>query len=109
MRHDAPRLVSRLACAALLLLLAVAGATSGEEASSADYIRGDPTLLTSNGARVDWSPDGGTIYFDRLGGDGYYDIWRMDPDGTGQTCVTCNHPQLPNRNQGNPKVDPHGP
>ncbi len=100
----------RLLLPALLLALALGGDGPAREAraDTSEYVRGSLTLLTNNGARVDWSPDGQTIYFDRRGGDGFWDIWRMDVDGGNQSCVTCGNAQLPARNVGNPKVDPSG-
>ena len=49
--------------------------------------------LTGDGGRVDWSPDGQAIVFDRKGKDGLYDIWMMKPDGTSQTNLTKEHPE----------------
>lgn len=57
--------------------------------------------IEENGGRVDWSPKGDLIAFDRKGEDGYYDIWIMNTDGSQQKCLTCNNPDLPMHN-GNP-------
>jgi len=66
------------------------------------------TTLTTNGGRVDWSPDGEWIYYDRLGPDGFWDVYRIHPDGTGNECLTCDKEALPNKNQGQPEVHPQG-
>ena len=41
------------------------------------------TILTTRGGRLDWSPDGEWIYYDRLRLDGFSDVYRIHPDGTG--------------------------
>lgn len=65
-------------------------------------------LLTDRGGRVDWSPDGNWIAFDRLGDDNYYDIWLTRPDGSDEACLTCDHPDLPNKHIGQPAFHPDG-
>jgi len=65
-------------------------------------------LLTKRGGRVSWSPDGKWIAFDRLGRDGYYDVWLMNPDGSDQRCLTCSVSNLPQLNNGNPTWHPSG-
>ncbi len=73
-----------------------------------DYQVVSITTLTTNGGRVDWSHDGQWIYYDRLGRDGFWDVYRIHPDGTGNECLTCDRPELPNRNQGQPQIHPNG-
>jgi Tol biopolymer transport system component len=65
------------------------------------------TLLTTEGGRVDWSPQN-RIAFDRRGADGYYGIWVTDPDGSNQHCLTCGQPEAPPKNKGNPAWHPSG-
>jgi len=57
---------------------------------------------------VDWSHDGQWIYYDHAERDGFSDVYRIHPDGTGKECLTCNHPQLPNKSQGQPEAHPGG-
>lgn len=64
--------------------------------------------ITKQGGRVDWSPNGSLIAFDRLGEDGYYDVWLMRPDGSEQRCLTCDKAQLPQKHNGNPVWSPDG-
>lgn len=64
--------------------------------------------LTTRGGRVDWSPKGDLIAFDRLGEDGYYDVWLMELDGNEQRCLTCDKAQLPQKHNGNPVWSPDG-
>ena len=46
--------------------------------------------------------DGEWIYFDRLEPDGFWDVYRVRPDGSEEVCLTCDAPELPNRHQGQP-------
>lgn len=79
-------------------------------------VQGDPppyelvgmTLLTEDGGRVDWSPDGQAIAFDRLGDDGKWDLWLMDADGGDAECLSCEHPDLPSGDMGQPAWHPSG-
>lgn len=61
------------------------------------------------GGRVDWSPDGKFAVFDRKGKDGGYDIY-LTSDFVTEQCLTCNHPDLPNkkRKYGQPAIHPNG-
>ncbi len=65
-------------------------------------------ILTNDGGRVSWSRKLNKIAFDRLGNDGYFDLWVMNPDGTGQQNLTANHPVLPNKHIGQPAWHPSG-
>lgn len=64
--------------------------------------------ITNDGGRVAWSPTGDLIAFDRPGEDGYYDVWLMNPDGSGERCLTCSHPALPQKHNGQPAWHPSG-
>ena len=64
--------------------------------------------LTEEGGRLDISPDGTIIAYDKRGSDGYYDVWTMSLDGENQTCLTCDYPILPTRNVGLPAWHPSG-
>lgn len=70
----------------------------------------DVAVLTEDGGRVDWSPDGDVIAFDRLGADRSWDVWTMDPDGGDQRCLTGDHERLglPPGHKGNPAWHPDG-
>jgi Tol biopolymer transport system component len=65
------------------------------------------TTIKNGGGRVDWSAQN-LIAFDQLDSDNYYDVFVMNPDGTGERCLTCNRPALPNRHMGNPAWHPSG-
>ena len=65
-------------------------------------------ILTTDGGRLDWSPDGRTIAFDRLGDDGKWDLWLMDADGNNQECLTCDRPDLGSGDMGQPAFHPSG-
>lgn len=75
---------------------------------SKSYVVESITRLTINGGRVAWSPDGLWIYYDRREPDGYFDLFRMRPDGTSDECLTCNRTDLPTKHKGNPTVHPSG-
>jgi len=96
------------AIAAIVLLLAGLGLAGRAVPAVSDYRRTEIVDLTA-GARVDWSADGEWIYFDRRDPeDYYYDVYRIRPDGTDESCLTDGHPDLPNRHQGNPSIHPGG-
>ncbi|MCB9597012.1 MAG: hypothetical protein H6719_30090 [Sandaracinaceae bacterium] len=65
-------------------------------------------VLTEDGGRVDWGAATGLVAFDRLGADGFFDVWTMRPDGTDARCLTCETPGLPTRNVGQPAWHPSG-
>ncbi|MGD9081485.1 MAG: hypothetical protein PVG96_19210, partial [Desulfobacterales bacterium] len=65
-------------------------------------------IITEDGGHLAWSKKTNKIAFDRLGKDGYFDLWLMNPDGTGQQCLTSNHPVLPNKHIGQPAWHPSG-
>jgi Tol biopolymer transport system component len=81
--------------------------TPPSEVSGTSYSASIETL-TTNGGRVSWSHDGKWIYFDRLEPDGFWDVYRIHPDGSEEACLTCDAPDLPNRHQGQPEVHPDG-
>ena len=67
------------------------------------------TTIAESGGRVDWSPATDLIAFDRLGEDGYYDLYTMQPDGSNEVCLTCGKDGLiPQKNIGNPAWHPSG-
>lgn len=59
------------------------------------------------GGRLDWSVKRNLIAYDKIGSDGFYDLWTMNPDGSSDTCVTCNTP-LGRFNVGSPRWSPDG-
>jgi Tol biopolymer transport system component len=65
-------------------------------------------VLTPDGGHLAWSHKNNIIAFDRLGKDGYFDLWLMNPDGSGEKCLTCDHPQLPDKHIGQPAWHPSG-
>lgn len=67
-------------------------------------------VLTLDGGRLDWSPDGSQLAFDRFGPDRLADVWIADRDGTNERCLTCDSERLglPPGNKGNPEWHPGG-
>jgi hypothetical protein len=83
----------------------------GEDASICPQdCRGEYTVKTirDNTERVDWCPENNMIAFDKKGKDFYYDVYVMNPDGTGEKCITCDREGLPNKHMGNPAWHPSG-
>ncbi|MFH1811911.1 MAG: hypothetical protein ABIJ09_24445 [Pseudomonadota bacterium] len=91
-------------CALLVSILVPALARSGVD----DYRLDRILVLTERGGRVSWSPDGQWIAYDRREDDDLYDVHIIRPDGTDQHCLTCEHPQLPGFNVGQPEWHPGG-
>ncbi len=67
------------------------------------------TLLSDDAGHVDWLrlPDG-LIVFDRKGPDGYFQMWTMRGDGSGQTSLTAGRRELPGFHTGQPAWHPSG-
>jgi WD40-like Beta Propeller Repeat len=68
----------------------------------------EPRLLERGGGRLDWSVQGDSIAFDRRDPDGFYRIYTMRPNGGGEICLTCPHPELRHANAFNPVWHPSG-
>ena len=67
------------------------------------------TPIGESGGRVSWSDDGEYILMDRKGEDGYYDIYRIRPDGSDEICLTCDLPAVLGRGHiGQPEWHPSG-
>lgn len=63
------------------------------------------TILQEKGGRVSWSHTLNLIAFDGAGDDGYFDIYRVNPDGSELKCLTCGDGPYHN---GNPAWHPSG-
>ncbi len=94
--------------AAVCVFCALAACTPRSVGNPPPYELVDLTILTEDGGRVDWSPDGQTIAFDRLGNDDKWDLWLMDANGDNQECLTCNRPDLGDGDMGQPAFHPSG-
>lgn len=67
------------------------------------------TPIRASGGRVSWSHDGEYILMDRKGEDGYYDIYRIRPDGSDETCLTCDQQAVLGKGHiGQPEWHPSG-
>ena len=101
-----------LGCLVGVAAVAATGCGAATNAESPPPASGDPVVshiatVLNGGGRVDWSRSN-VIAFDQLGSDSYYDVFTMNPDGSGQTCLTCGKSQLPGRHIGNPAWHPSG-
>ncbi|MCW5907467.1 MAG: PD40 domain-containing protein [Chitinophagales bacterium] len=67
------------------------------------------TTFREHGLDVSWDQSGSNrIAYSMKGADGYYDIYLAQPDGSNDTCLTCNHPLLPNKHIANMAWHPSG-
>src|ERR1043165_1896738 len=74
-----------------------------------DVLPTEVTTWRSTGLDVSWDQSGSNrIAYSIKGTDGYYDIPLADPDGGSDTCITCNHPDLPNKHIANMYWHPNG-
>ncbi len=65
--------------------------------------------IAEEGGRVDWlDSSNDLITFDKLGSDGYYDVYTMKIDGSEEKCLTCDKPGLPQLHNGAPSWHPSG-
>lgn len=93
----------------LLALLALACGKSGTSTTRPTPSSARVTVLVPDGGHLDWlGVPGGPIVFDRAGADGYFDIWVMNPDGSGQRNLTEGKRDLPGRHIGQPAWHPSG-
>ena len=104
--------LQRIICISLFILLAACAGSVEEHPPEVVAPPGKNIarlqIITEDGGHLAWSKKTNKIAFDRLGNDGYYDLWVMNPDGTGQKCLTSNHPLLPNKHIGQPAWHPSG-
>ncbi len=64
-------------------------------------------VLVKDGGRMDWSQQGDWIAFDRAESD-FYHIYKMRPDGSRETCVTCDQWDFRKTNSLSPAWHPSG-
>lgn len=65
--------------------------------------------LAAEGGHLDWlKTPSGPILFDRDGTHGYFDLWIMNADGSGQRNLTGSRPELPGLHTGQPAWHPLG-
>jgi uncharacterized protein (TIGR03437 family) len=63
---------------------------------------------SGSGGRVAWSRVLNLVVYDKVSATGYYDVYTMNPDGSNDQCLTCNHSSLPPGHKGNPDFDYSG-
>ncbi len=67
------------------------------------------TTFREHGLDVSWDQSGSNrIAYTIKEADGFYDIHFAQPDGSHDTCLTCNHPDLPNKHISNMAWHPSG-
>jgi Tol biopolymer transport system component len=81
-------------------------------AGNANELEAVTTLVPNNGGRVDWSEGTNQIVYSKLtsvrGSAGSGEIYVMNPDGSGQVCLTCDKPQIPHAYNDQPAWRPQG-
>lgn len=95
----------------ILGLLVLSGCTgnrtgNGEEFSMETTLT-EITPIVSSGKSLDWCPSTNMIALGKMGVDLYYDVYIMNPDGTGLTCLT-DSVDCPQKHNGNPAWHPSG-
>lgn len=88
---------------AAIVALALPGAASDLRVNAKRVVR-----PAGEGGRLSWSTARYLIAYDKVGSDGFYDIYTMLPDGSQDKCVTCDATQLPGLNIGSPRWHPSG-
>lgn len=90
----------------MLATALAAGGSSG--AGPGRELVGVAVLVDGPGGRVDWSHANGLIAAGIVGSDGYSDVELLRPDGTRLGCLTCGHPQVPQKHNDLPAWHPSG-
>lgn len=62
--------------------------------------------VVERGGHLDWCAKTDVVAFDRRGPSGYFDVWLMNPDGSGQRPLSERIPGLPRRHVGMPAWHP---
>ena len=65
-------------------------------------------LVKALGGRASYCSTTGKIAYDFFESNGYFDIYIMNVDGTGNTQLTVDHAGLPNKHHGTPRLSPDG-
>lgn len=97
--------ISRAGSFAVVCLFLSGAANTGAQTPISQLDAPGMNIFLSSGGRVAWSWKLNIIAFDKLGANGYYDVYTANPDGSNQHCLTCNQPALPNRHKGLPDFD----
>jgi Tol biopolymer transport system component len=92
----------------MTLIISIIGLAAFAVTIHADESEVTTEIITHEGGRVAWSEKLQLLAFDRMGDDGYFDMWIMRPDGSGQKNMTSGKPALPGKHTGNPEWHPSG-
>jgi hypothetical protein len=109
--YEAARYVAHVAIGAALALLASCATRTDtrntvEPIGAADPGTAQVRVVVPQGGPLDWCHKSDIVAFDRLGADGYFDVWLMNPDGSHQRPLTAHTPDLPSRHVGMPAWHP---
>ena len=66
------------------------------------------TTINTNCKSMDWHHGLNLIAYGKMGPGGYYDVFVSNSDGSGETCLTAEKPDCPQKHNGNPAWHPSG-
>ena len=95
----------------LLLITFILSLNSLSHSSPAkkEYDVKNVRILKKSGGRVDWLHTGKMlIAFDKKGKNRKFDLYIMNPNGSGEKCLTCYKKELPRGHRGQPAWHPSG-
>ena len=99
----------RSSCVTTVLTPVLCAVSFGALGAHAQDVRiTSQTVLAQNGGRVSWNRPANVIAYDAADAEGYFDVYRINPDGSGNSCITCDVAALPPLNKGNPIWNPAG-
>lgn len=105
-----PRPSCRVRTAAVALATFAFAGCATQSASAAESC-GPPvtySIFEHNAYGSDWSKAGNLIAFNRVGGDGFYHIYTVRPDGSDLQQIGLGSPAFPTRTVGSPAWTPSG-
>jgi Tol biopolymer transport system component len=91
-----------------VLIVSACSRTPGPQVQPGQSLVQRITTISEEGGRLDWSPMNNLIVRDKLGPDGYFQIYSMKPDTLNLQCLTCDKPEAPTKHKGNPAWHPSG-
>jgi len=103
--------MKRLGTLVVLGLVLLSGCSGNRTGNAEDIlIKTSVTEITpivTSGKSLDWCHTTNVIALGKIGEDSYYDVYIMNPDGTGLTCLT-DSVDCPQKHNGNPAWHPSG-
>jgi polyhydroxybutyrate depolymerase len=88
--------------------IAAVPSQSSDNSFSNRPIKQITTLIDRAAKTLDWSHKLNKLTIEKYGLDTYVDIYSINPDGTGEQCLTCNKASCPQKHNGNSAWHPSG-